>query len=66
MNKPCNKLKDIVDLIMKDGANADDVIPYDITGFSDECKKELYALYIKYGKDKNRKEICKKGYDALC
>lgn len=61
----CKSLKDIVNEL-NNGKDADYVIPYDLSNFDIDCVKEIYALYIKYGKNEERKEVCKKGYDALC
>lgn len=65
MNKPCQTLKDIVDAI-KRGEDVELVIPYDLTGFDEECRREIFALYLKYGKNEMRLKACKEGMKALC
>ena len=59
----CKTIKEVTEEVIKSG-NAE-IIPYDIGDLSVECRKELYLLYIKYGKDEGRKEVCKKGYSLL-
>lgn len=59
MNKTCKTIQEVIDSIEK-GADADKVIPYDLSNFSKECIAELMMIYIKYGFDDRRKEICKK------
>ena len=63
MNKDCKTIKEITEEVIKTG-NAE-IIPYDIGELSVDCRKELYLLYIKYGKDESRVEVCKKGYSLL-
>lgn len=60
MSKPCESLKDIINKL-ENGADADYIIPYDLSGFSEDCRKEIMALYIKYGSNDIRKDICRKG-----
>ena len=59
----CKTIKEVTEEVIKSG-NAE-IIPYDIGDLSVDCRKELYLLYIKYGKDEGRKEVCKKGYSLL-
>lgn len=60
----CKTIKDITQAIV-DGASADNVIPYDLSNLDIECFKELLMLYIKYGKDENRKHACMKKYKEV-
>lgn len=60
----CATIKDITQAII-DGVSADDVIPYDLSNFDDECFKELLLLYIKYGNDEKRKHACMKKYKEV-
>lgn len=64
MNKDCEAIQKVIDAIEK-GANADDVIPYSLIGFSKECIKEFYMIYLKYGIDENRKNIVRRGLKEL-
>lgn len=65
MNDVCNTLEKIYKRF-EAGEDIENIIPYDLSGFSKECIIEIFALYIKYGKNEERKAICKKGYDELC
>ena len=58
MNKDCEAIQKVIDAIEK-GANADDVIPYDLSHYSKDCYRELLMIYIKYGNDINRIDIAK-------
>lgn len=54
----CNTIKDIV-YMLASGADPEETIPYDLTGYSEECAIEICALYLAHGKDESRKEICR-------
>ena len=51
----CKTIKEITEEVIKTG-NAE-IIPYDIGELSVDCRKELYLLYIKYGKNEERIKI---------
>ena len=64
MSKPCTTLKAILTAI-KIGGDIENVIPYDLSAFSEECQREILALYIKYGANKERVETCKRVLSEL-
>lgn len=61
----CRTIKEITYAIMIDGADADALIPLDLRTFNKTCVIELLMLYIKYGKDEQRMQACKKKLEEL-
>lgn len=51
-------MNDIFDR-MEAGENIDDIMPYDLTGFSKTQAIQILAAYVTYGKDPERRKICK-------
>lgn len=62
MNK-CKTIKEITEALVN-GADAETLIPYDIDMDLD-CYAEMLLLYIKYGKNEDRMNICKEKYKEL-
>ena len=56
----CKTIKEITEEVIKSG-NAE-IIPYNLEGLSLDCYLEVIALYLKYGKDEERKNICRLKY----
>lgn len=56
----CITIKEIT-TALQDGGDAEELIPYNAE-VSYDCYKELLLLYLKYGKNKDRLEICKKKF----
>lgn len=48
MSDTCIVIKHMLERI-KNGESVERVIPYDMSGFTDECVIEMVALYVKYG-----------------
>lgn len=55
----CKGIKEMKDAINR-GEDIERVIPFNMDGYPMDCYKEALALYIKYGKNKDRLEFCKK------
>lgn len=48
------------------GEKIDDLMPYDLAGYSQSIRIQLYALYATYGEDPARRALCKrKWHDIL-
>ena len=48
------------------GEKIDDLMPYDLAGYSNSIRIQLYALYATYGEDQERRKLCKqKWHDIL-
>lgn len=62
MNK-CKTIKEITNELVN-GGDAEKLIPYDID-MDLECYAEMLLLYIKYGKNEERINICKEKYKEL-
>ena len=59
MNEECRIIKEMYTRY-KNGESPEDIIPYDLSGMSEECQQEMYAFYVKYGKDPERRRICER------
>lgn len=48
------------------GERIDDLMPYDLSGYSNAIRIQLYALYATYGEDPARRALCRrKWHDIL-
>lgn len=48
------------------GEDIDDIMPYDLSGFTQSMRIQVLAMYATYGKDQERRELCrKKWHDIL-
>lgn len=48
------------------GEDIDDIMPYDLSGFTQSMRIQVLAMYATYGKDQARRELCrKKWHDIL-
>ena len=59
MSKDCNIIEDI-NKRLESGEDIEDLVPYDLSHASEDVRNELLMLYIKYGKNENRLEHCRK------
>lgn len=55
--KDCEIIKEINNRLMY-GESIEDLIPFSLEPFSDDVKKELLMLYLKYGTNEHRIELC--------
>lgn len=56
-----------IDLIdrLDAGEKIDDIMPYDLSGFSQSLRVQVLALYATYGEDPERRAICKKKWHDI-
>lgn len=59
MNDECKIIRDMYERY-RAGESPEDIVPYDLSGMSEECQQEMYMFYIKHGTDPQRKEICRR------
>lgn len=60
----CGTIKELT-MLLENGADAEKVIPYDLSNLSQECILEILLLYIKYGRNTDRLEVCKRLYKEM-
>lgn len=56
-NNDCVIIKEI-NKRLQYGESIEDLIPFNLEPFSDDVKKELLMLYLKYGNNEHRIELC--------
>ena len=47
------------------GEKIDDIMPYDLTGFSPALAVQILAAYSTYGEDPERRQLCKKKWHDI-
>ena len=52
-----NDLMDQIGAALDAGEDLEDIIPYDLSGFSENNRIQVLSIYITYGKDPERVEI---------
>lgn len=57
MNDEVCRIIEIINKRLMRGEDPDRVIPYDVSGFPPQVRRELGMLYIKFGGDARRKEV---------
>ena len=59
----CATIKEITEAIQQ-GGNPEELIPYNAE-IDEECYKEILLLYLRYGTNRERLEICKNKFMEL-
>ena len=59
MNEEVCRIIEVINKKLMRGEDPDRVIPYDVSGFPPQVRRELGMLYIKFGGDPRRKKIIK-------
>jgi hypothetical protein len=54
-----NDLMDQIGAALDAGEDLEELIPYDLSGFSENNRIQVLSIYITYGKDPARVEICR-------
>ena len=57
MNEEVCRIIEIINKRLMRGEDPDRVIPYDVSGFPPQVRRELGMLYIKFGGDPRRKAV---------
>lgn len=57
MNEEVCRIIEVINKKLMRGEDPDRVIPYDVSGFPPQVRRELGMLYIKFGGDPRRKQI---------
>lgn len=57
MNDEVCRIIEKINRRLMNGEDPERVIPYDVTGFPPQVRRELGMLYIKFGGDPHRKQI---------
>lgn len=57
MNEEVCRIIEVINKKLMRGEDPDRVIPYDVSGFPPQVRRELAMLYIKFGGDARRKAI---------
>lgn len=57
MNDEVCRIIEIINKKLMCGEDPDRVIPYDVSGFPPQVRRELGMLYIKFGGDPHRKAV---------
>ncbi len=59
MNDEVCRIIEVINKKLMRGEDPERVIPYDVSGFPPQVRRELGMLYIKFGGDPRRKKIIK-------
>ena len=54
-----NDLMDQIGAALDAGEDLEDLIPFDLSGFSENNRIQVLSIYITYGKDPERVRICR-------
>lgn len=57
MNEEVCRVIEVINKKLMRGEDPERVIPYDVSGFPPQVRRELGMLYIKFGGDPSRKQI---------
>lgn len=57
MNEEVCRIIEVINKKLMRGEDPDRVIPYDVSGFPPQVRRELGMLYIKFGGDTRRKAV---------
>lgn len=60
MNDEICRIIETINKKLMRGEDPDRVIPYDVTGFPPQVRRELAMLYIKFGGDARRKDVIRR------
>lgn len=55
----------LIDETIDKGDSIDNIIPRDLTGSDESDFLKILALYITYGEDPKRRELCKRKWENL-
>lgn len=57
MNEEVCRIIEVINKKLMRGEDPDRVIPYDVSGFPPQVRRELGMLYIKFGGNEHRKAV---------
>ena len=66
MNEEVCRIIEVINKKLMRGEDPERVIPYDVSGFPPQVRRELGMLYIKFGGDARRKEVVREKLKDAC